>query len=120
MTPTQPRLQRFSDADEAAVVVRNIGAPARVLADPPVVDLSPDPGDDSILAAAIAGEVGVIVSGDKTHMLALGKAEGIPIATLGEALERLGGAQRGALRRRLMLRPAKERGPCTWLCINHI
>ena len=56
------------------------------------VNLSPDPGDNPILAAAIAGAADLIVSGDKKHMLALGEIEGIPIVTAREALERLGEA----------------------------
>jgi len=40
------------------------------------VNLSPDPGDNPILAAAIAGDADLIVSGDKKYMLALGEIEG--------------------------------------------
>lgn len=54
------------------------------------MDLSPDPKDNPILAAAIAGKADLIVSGDKHHMLALGTAGGIPVVTAREALERLG------------------------------
>ncbi len=86
----RPRLQRFLDADEAAALVENIDTRAVVLADPPDVHLSPDPADNPILAAAIAGKADLIVSGDKRHMLALGEAEGIPIVTAREALDRLG------------------------------
>ena len=98
MVLARPRLQRLIDADEAEIIVRNIGAGARVLANPPVVDLSPDPEDNPILATAITGEADLIVSGDRRHMLALGEAKGIPIVSPREALERLGSAQRGVLR----------------------
>ena len=47
----------------------------------PEVDFSPDPKDNPILAAGIAGQVQYIVSGDKGHMLTLGKVQGIPIIT---------------------------------------
>jgi len=83
-------LQRYLDADEAAVLVDNLDTRALVLDDPPPVDLSPDPKDNPILAAAIAGNAHLIVSGDKKHMLALGAAEGIPIVSARDALERLG------------------------------
>ncbi len=53
------------------------------------MDLSPDPKDNPILAAAIAGKADLIVSGDKKHMLALGAVEGIPIVTARDALDRL-------------------------------
>ena len=77
----RPRLQKFLDADEAAIIVQNIGALALVLDEPPGVNLSPDSKDNPILAAAVAGKANLIVSGDKRHMLALGKVEGIPVVT---------------------------------------
>jgi predicted nucleic acid-binding protein len=57
------------------------------------VNLSPDPKDNPILAAAIAGKADLIVSGDKKHMLALGAVAGIPIVTAKNALDRLGNAR---------------------------
>ena len=44
----------------------------------PEVNASPDPDDNPILATAIAGRAGLVVSGDKKHMLALGHIDGIP------------------------------------------
>ena len=85
----RPRLLKYVDADEAAAIVENIDTRAVILDDPPDVDLSPDPKDNPILAAAIAGKVDLIVSGDKKHMLALGEVEGIPIVTARDALDRL-------------------------------
>ena len=85
----RPRLQKFLDADEAAAIVENIGARALVLDDPPMVNLSPDPKDNPILAAAIAGKADLIVSGDKKHMLALGNVGGIPVVTAREAMKRV-------------------------------
>ncbi len=85
----RPRLQRYIDADEAAALVENIDTRAIVLGAPPAVSLSPDPDDNLILAAAIAGKADLIVSGDKKHMLALGTAAGIPIVTARDALDRL-------------------------------
>ncbi len=85
----RPRLQKYFDAGEAAAIVENIDTRALILDDPPDVDLSPDPKDNPILAAAIAGKADLIVSGDKKHMLALGAVEGIPIVTAREALDRL-------------------------------
>ena len=97
-------MQKFLDAevppypDQAAVcdqmapaegIVQNIGARARILDEPPVVNLSPDFTDNPILADAVAGKVNLIVSGDKRHMLALGKVKGIPVVTAREALARV-------------------------------
>ena len=83
----RPRLRKYVDADEAALIVENIGARALILEDLPIVDLSTDPKDNPILAAAIAGEANLIVSGDKKHVLALKEVEGIPVVTAREALE---------------------------------
>jgi putative PIN family toxin of toxin-antitoxin system len=88
----RPRLQRYLDADEAAAIVENIDTRALVLDALPDVNLSPDPKDNPILAAAIAGKADLIVSGDKRHMLALGKVESIPIVTARDALDRLANA----------------------------
>ena len=88
----RPRLEKFLSTDEAETLVENIGTRALILDEPPSVNLSPDPKDNPILAAAIAGKADVIVSGDKKHMLALGEVEGIPVVTAREALERLSNA----------------------------
>lgn len=85
----RPRLQRYLDTEEAAVIVDNLETRAVVVRDPPAATLSPDDADNAILAAAIAGKADLIVSRDRKHMLALGEAEGIPIVTAREALERL-------------------------------
>ncbi len=86
----RPRLQKFLDADEAAAIIENLGTRALILDDLPDVNVSPDSKDNPILATAIAGKVGMIVSGDKKHMLVLGEVEGIPVLTARDALERLG------------------------------
>jgi len=48
-----------------------------------------DPDDDHVLAAALAGNADLIVSGDKRDLLPLGSYEDIPIITTREAVERL-------------------------------
>lgn len=74
---------------EAAALLDNLSAVGVVATDLPDVDASPDPDDDLILAAAVAGHADLIVSGDKGHVLALGQVEGIPIVTARDALDRL-------------------------------
>ena len=86
---SRPRLHRFFDPNEAAAIVENIATRALVLAELPLVDLSPDPEDNPILATAIAAKADLIVSGDQRHMLSLGEVEGIPVVTAREALERI-------------------------------
>ncbi len=90
-TLSRRRLQKYIDASEASVVVGHLGTRAIVIDRPPSVTLSTDPADNRILAAAIAGQVDFIVSGDKRHMLALKEVEGIPLITAREAVERLRG-----------------------------
>jgi len=50
---------------------------------PTVLD---DPDDDQVLACAMAARADLIVSGDRRHLLPLGKFEGIPIVLPAEAL----------------------------------
>ena len=50
---------------------------------------TPDPGDEMILECALAGEVDVIVSGDKKHLLALRRFRGIPILSPADFLRSL-------------------------------
>ena len=82
----RPRMRKFVDPDEAAQMIAAIHRRATVLGGVPVARRSPDPKDDAILAAAIAGGVALVVSGDKNHMLALGDVDGIPIRSAREAL----------------------------------
>ena len=53
------------------------------------IDVSPDPDDNRILAAAVVGRADLIVSGDKKHMLAVQTVRQIPIISPQEAVLRL-------------------------------
>ena len=86
---SRPRLQRFLDADQASAIVENIGTRAVVLDELPSVSLSPDPMDNQILAAAVAGRVDLLVSGDKKHVPSLRKVGDIPVVTARMARELL-------------------------------
>ncbi len=55
----------------------------------PVVNYSADPADNLILATAIAGLAELLVTGDKKHLLSLGKVEAVSIVTVNDALDRL-------------------------------
>jgi len=90
----RPRLRRYVDPDEADRILPALHLNATVLQDVPVTRRSPDPKDDPILAMAVAGAADIVVSGDKTDMLALKKVEGIPIATAREALSIIPGQSR--------------------------
>lgn len=47
-----------------------------------------DPDDDIVLATAVAGDAGAIVSGD-AHLLGIGEFRGIPIVTPAAAVRRM-------------------------------
>ena len=51
--------------------------------------MSPDPDDDVFLNTAVDGRATLLVSGDKTDLLALRTVEGIPIVSAREALLRM-------------------------------
>ena len=54
------------------------------------IRMSPDPDDDLFLNTAVDGRATLLVTGDKTDLLALRRVDSIPIVSTREALERLG------------------------------
>jgi len=83
----RPRIRAYVDRNEADRMVTALRLRATVLEDVPVVNRSPDPNDDPILAAAVAGAVDLVVLADKKDFLALGRVEGIPIRPARDTLE---------------------------------
>lgn len=55
------------------------------------IRMSSDADDDVFLNTAVDGRATLLVTGDKTDLLALRKVEGIPIVSAREALERMEG-----------------------------
>lgn len=51
------------------------------------MNYSPDPDDNPIIAAALAGEAQYLVSGDKDDVQALGTVAGVRVLTLQEFME---------------------------------
>lgn len=54
------------------------------------IKLSRQPADDIFLQTAVDGRADLLISGDKTDLLALQVVEGIPIVSASEAVVRLG------------------------------
>ena len=83
------RLKPYIRSTEAGDLLHGLESVGVVVAELPEIDPSPDPKDNPILAAGLAGRADLIVSGDKRDMLALRHVEGIPIITPREAAARL-------------------------------
>jgi predicted nucleotidyltransferase len=74
---------RWLEADKIAATIELL-APAVV---PPVVPGDID--DDQVIAAAVAAQADLIVSGDRRHLLPLGTYAGIAIIDAADALRRI-------------------------------
>jgi putative PIN family toxin of toxin-antitoxin system len=55
------------------------------------IRMSPDPDDDVFLNTAVDGRATLLVTGDKTDLLALRRVDSIPIVSAREAVERIEG-----------------------------
>ena len=66
---------------EARDLLQSLESVSAVVTELPEVNLSPDPKDNPILAAGLAGRTDLIVSGDKQDVPALRHVEGIPIVS---------------------------------------
>lgn len=85
-----PKLRKFINQDEAAIVVSALYELAITVADLPEVNYSQDPDDNLIIATAIAGKADLIVTGDKGDLLALKTVENIAIITASNAVSIIG------------------------------
>ena len=84
------RLQKYINQAQAQTLVETIVAVADILDEElPVVEFSPDPDDNVIIASAIVGEADWIVTGDKSDLLFLEEVEGISILTPRQALKKI-------------------------------
>ncbi len=83
------RLRPYIKPEEAQDLVDNLEVVGTLISELPVCELSPDPADNPILASAIAGNANLIVSGDKSDMLALGHVDDIRIVSPTSALAEL-------------------------------
>lgn len=68
-----PRIRELIGANEVGWLVNRIHERARMIARTPKVLVSPDPGDNFLLAMAQAARADILVSGDKAGLLELGR-----------------------------------------------
>ena len=66
-----PKLRRFLKAHEAGTLLRGLRARADVVSELPQIRLGDDPGDNLVLATALAGDADYLVTGDRRHLLKL-------------------------------------------------
>ena len=66
-----PKLRTYLKSAEAGRLVNGLRCEAPVLSQLPTVDLSPDPGDNPVLAMALAAHADILVTGDRRDLLAL-------------------------------------------------
>lgn len=86
----RPELARFLRPAEAGRLVNQLNALAiRVPSPLPRVDLSPDPFDNHLLAAAQAARANFLVSGDKQDLLALRRMGATRIVTVNQFAQSL-------------------------------
>ncbi|MDE0480702.1 MAG: putative toxin-antitoxin system toxin component, PIN family [Gammaproteobacteria bacterium] len=83
------RLRPYIKPEEAQDLINNLETIGTLIFELPECRLSPDPADNPILASAIAGNANLIVSGDKSDMLALGHVDDIRIVSPASALAEL-------------------------------
>ena len=65
------KLRRFLKPHEAGTLVRGVRARAVIVSQLPDIDLVDDPGDNLVLATALAGDADYLVTGDRRHLLHL-------------------------------------------------
>ena len=75
------KLEQFIEKSEAQVLLDGLYRRAEIVGELPIIDLSPDPDDNKIIATAVAGKTNYLVSGDKADLLILGTVKGIPVVT---------------------------------------
>lgn len=84
------KLRRFLKPAEAGHLVNSLRHQAVVLEKLPMVNLSPDPDDNPVLAMAEASQAQYLVTGDKKDLLALDTIDGTRIVTARQFAEVVG------------------------------
>ena len=84
-----PRLRPYIQALEAGTMVNELRLLAVLVSRLPKVNASPDPGDNFVLAMALAGKADYLVTGNKKDLLALGRYQKTSIVTVRHMVELL-------------------------------
>ena len=84
-----PRVRKILPAARAGFLMNRMLRDALIVDPLEVVDASPDPDDNVIIAVALAGSAAFLVSGDERHMIALKKVGTLRIVTVQEAMKLL-------------------------------
>ena len=77
-----PKLRTRLKPAQAGRLVNALREIAEVVETLPTVEASPDPYDNYLLSIAAGGAADYLVTGDKPHLLALGRYAGIKIASV--------------------------------------
>ena len=76
---------------QAGRMIKDVRSLAAMVEALPIVDVSPDPYDNYLLALAEAGQADALITGDKRDVLALGRHGGTLIMTARDALSHFTG-----------------------------
>jgi uncharacterized protein len=85
-----PRVRSRISPIFAGILINEIGKFANHVGRMPMVDVSPDPYDNYLLALAQSGEADFLVTGDKADLLMLGKHGATRIVSVRQFAELLG------------------------------
>lgn len=94
-----PRLRPFIEPAAAGAMHNELRRLAVLITKLPLVDASPDPGDNFLLAMAQAGAADVLVTGDKHDLLSLKVFRRTRIITARQFLGQLGESKKRAAKR---------------------
>src|SRR5438552_1256548 len=84
-----PRLRLYIHTASAGTMVNEVRLLARIVSDLPRVDVSPDPGDNFVLAMAEKGEADYLVSRNRLDLLALVRHKKTAILTPQQFVQKL-------------------------------
>ena len=82
-----PRLRPYIHHAEAGTMVNELRLLGALVSRLPRVEASPDPGDNFVLAMAVAGHADYLVTGDKRGLLELGRYRETTIVTVRRIIE---------------------------------